>query len=58
MSRNGRSLCEDAFDRVAKEDIQVIVLNMGLPDLDGYGLAKQLRANTRTEYLLLMALTG
>ncbi|QGZ38512.1 signal transduction histidine kinase [Pseudoduganella flava] len=34
------------------------VLDIGLPDLDGYALARALRANPRTRHALLIALSG
>jgi CheY-like chemotaxis protein len=37
---------------------QAIVLDIGLPGLNGYELAKQLRANAATSRVLLIALTG
>ena len=37
---------------------QVVVLDIGLPGLDGYAIARQLRAHQATRQALLIALTG
>jgi DNA-binding response OmpR family regulator len=37
---------------------QVVVLDIGLPGLDGYAIARQLRAHQATSQALLIALTG
>ena len=37
---------------------QVVVLDIGLPGLDGYAIARQLRARPETSQALLIALTG
>jgi len=37
---------------------QVVLLDIGLPDLDGYEVAKRLRALPETQDALLIALTG
>ena len=37
---------------------QVVVLDIGLPGLDGYAIARQLRAHHATSQALLIALTG
>jgi signal transduction histidine kinase/DNA-binding response OmpR family regulator len=37
---------------------QVVVLDIGLPGLDGYAIARQLRAHDATSQALLIALTG
>ncbi|WP_334188932.1 PAS domain-containing protein [Noviherbaspirillum sp.] len=47
-----------ALDVVDEQDIQVFVLDIGLPDIDGFELARRLRANPKTENKVLIALTG
>jgi CheY-like chemotaxis protein len=37
---------------------EVCLLDIGLPDLDGYGLASQLRADPLTRAAILIAITG
>ncbi len=37
---------------------QVVLLDIGLPDLDGYEVAKRLRALPETRNAILIALTG
>nr|WP_315393020.1 ATP-binding protein [uncultured Duganella sp.] len=39
-------------------DLDVAILDIGLPDLDGYELARRLRADSRSAGLVLVALTG
>jgi signal transduction histidine kinase len=39
-------------------DPHVVVLDIGLPGLDGYAVARQLRARGDTSHVLLIALTG
>jgi CheY-like chemotaxis protein len=39
-------------------DPHVVVLDIGLPGLDGYEVARRLRANGDTSHALLIALTG
>lgn len=41
-----------------KKSIQVFILDIGLPDIDGYDLVKRLKANPQTEGALFIALTG
>ena len=38
--------------------IQVFILDIGLPGIDGYELARRLRANPATQQAVLIALTG
>ncbi len=37
---------------------EVVLSDIGLPGLDGYGVARALRANPATAYVLLIAITG
>lgn len=39
-------------------DPHVVVLDIGLPGLDGYAVARQLRSRGDTSHVLLVALTG
>jgi PAS domain S-box-containing protein len=47
-----------ALERARTEVPQVILLDIGLPDMDGYALARQLRAMPQTAHAVLIALTG
>ena len=47
-----------ALARAAREHPQVILLDIGLPDIDGHELARQLRATPGTADTVLIALTG
>ncbi|MBP1202700.1 PAS domain S-box-containing protein [Duganella sp. 1411] len=40
------------------EELDVAILDIGLPDLDGYELARRLRADSRSARMVLVALTG
>ena len=40
------------------EELDVAILDIGLPDLDGYELARRLRADSRSAGMVLVALTG
>jgi len=37
---------------------EIVLLDVGLPGIDGYGVARQLRSSPRTAEALLVALTG
>ncbi|KQQ96670.1 ATP-binding protein [Massilia sp. Leaf139] len=47
-----------ALQRARTERPQVVLLDIGLPDTDGYALARQLRAMSETHDATLIALTG
>jgi PAS domain S-box-containing protein len=47
-----------ALELVAREKPSVVLLDIGLPDLDGFEIARQLRADPRTADVVLIALTG
>jgi CheY-like chemotaxis protein len=49
--------CE-ALHRASSFRPHAVVLDIGLPDLDGYALAKQIRATTWGRQALLIAVTG
>ena len=49
---------ESALTATTDHDVQVFILDIGLPDMDGYELARRLRANVKTAGKLLIALTG
>jgi CheY-like chemotaxis protein len=48
----------DALARAAQEAPRICLLDIGLPDMDGYELARQLRAQASTADAVLIALTG
>ena len=48
----------DALRRAGDDPPDVCVLDIGLPDLDGHGLARALRADPRTRGAALIALSG
>jgi PAS domain S-box-containing protein len=48
----------DALARAAREAPRVCLLDIGLPDMDGYELARRLRAQPSTADAILIALTG
>lgn len=54
IAGNGREAIEGALEF----DPEVILLDIGLPDLDGYTVARKLRENERTRHIALIALTG
>jgi len=47
-----------ALERSRAEAPQVCLLDIGLPGMDGYELARRLRAQPATEHALLVAITG
>lgn len=47
-----------ALERLAQADFDAALCDIGLPDLDGYDLARQVRARARQSKLSLIALTG
>jgi CheY-like chemotaxis protein len=47
-----------ALERARMEAPQVCLLDIGLPGIDGYELARRLRAQPATAYALLVAITG
>ena len=49
---------KDALKRVSAFDPDVVLLDIGLPEMDGYELAKRLRAMPQLEGVRLVALTG
>ena len=54
-------VAEDAASALANaeiEAIQVFILDIGLPDIDGYELARRLRAKPQTSGAVLIALSG
>ena len=54
MHENAESALTDA----ALTDIKVFILDIGLPGMDGYELARRLRANPATQQAVLIAMTG
>jgi CheY-like chemotaxis protein len=55
-----KAVCDgrDALASLNVFDPHVIVLDIGLPGLDGYAIARQLRERGATSHALLIALTG
>ena len=49
---------ESALSNADIEGIQVFILDIGLPDIDGYELARRLRARPQTSNAVLIALSG
>ena len=52
---------DDAANALAlpeKAAVQVFILDIGLPGMDGYELARRLRADSATMHAVLIALTG
>jgi len=47
-----------ALERARTEAPQVCLLDIGLPGIDGYELARRLRAQPATRHALLVAITG
>lgn len=47
-----------ALKSIENESIQVFILDIGLPGIDGYELARRLRVNPETANAILIALTG
>lgn len=49
---------EEARDLATAELPDVVLMDVGLPDLDGWEITRQLRANPTTQSLPIIALTG
>jgi len=49
---------QEALARAAREAPRICLLDIGLPDMDGYELARRLRAQAGTTEAVLIALTG
>jgi len=47
-----------ALEATQDFDVEVFILDIGLPDVDGYELARRLRADARTAQATIIALTG
>ena len=47
-----------ALERAATDSPRICLLDIGLPDMDGYELARRLRAHQSTSDAILIALTG
>ena len=54
VAYNGR----DALERIETFAPDVTLLDIGMPGMDGYEVARRIRANVRHEDMLLIALTG
>jgi PAS domain S-box-containing protein len=49
---------EDALEQASAGAAQIFLLDIGLPEMDGYELARRLRSNPQTAHATLIALTG
>ena len=49
---------QEALERARAAAPQVCLLDIGLPDMDGYELTKRLRAEPHTASSVLVAITG
>jgi signal transduction histidine kinase/DNA-binding response OmpR family regulator len=52
---------QEALDRLAsseRDEIDLVLLDVMMPDVDGFTVLKQLRAAPRTEHLIVVMLTG
>ena len=47
-----------AVEAAAQFAAEVVLLDVGLPDIDGYEVARRLRADPRTHDVLIIAITG
>ncbi|MGJ7916429.1 ATP-binding protein [Massilia sp. LXY-6] len=59
----GHAVCVEydgrgALERARRERPEVLLLDIGLPDMDGYELARQLRSQSESADATLVALTG
>lgn len=49
---------QDALDKVASTDVDAVVLDIGLPQMDGYEVARRIRQLDRGAGIRLIALSG
>ncbi len=52
---------QEALDRLAspeRDEIDLVLLDVMMPDVDGFTVLARLRASTRTEHLIVVMLTG
>jgi two-component system CheB/CheR fusion protein len=49
---------EEALDLLRRETVDVVLSDLGMPGIDGYELARRVRADPRTATLPMVALTG
>ena len=49
---------QGALDELAQFDADVVLLDIGLPDLSGYEVARAIRANATSKRVFIAALTG
>jgi chemosensory pili system protein ChpA (sensor histidine kinase/response regulator) len=48
----------DGLDAARKSQPDAVILDLGLPKMDGWALAQQLRADSRTAKICIVAVTG
>ena len=49
---------EDALNELRGQPVRVVVLDIGLPGIDGYEVAKRIRQDEHGRRMLLLALSG
>jgi PAS domain S-box-containing protein len=49
---------EDALDTLASHEADVILLDLGMPGMDGYAVANRIRSDARYRNMTLVAVTG
>jgi CheY-like chemotaxis protein len=61
MSGNDTAIAYDGVEALEKASVfdpQIVVLDIGLPDMDGYEVCRELRARPHGDSLIIIALTG
>ena len=49
---------EDALDELASHEADVVLLDLGMPGMDGYAVANRIRSDARYRNMTLVAVTG
>jgi CheY-like chemotaxis protein len=63
LTNNGHNVCiaadgKMALERLRSFDPEVVLLDISLPDIDGYQVARKMRENTRRGDLIILAVSG